>query len=170
MGSKTERDRRTDKLTELIQGIRVAMLTTTTADGTLRSRPMIAVDCDCADELWFFIRGGSSATEEIQADAHVNLSFADPDRQRYVSVSGQATVVRDAAKAKESWDPLYQKWFPRGLNDPDLAMLKVRVGQAEYWDEPSTEMVPFLDIAQAIDSQKYASGAHAEVPLKDDQR
>jgi general stress protein 26 len=32
-------------------------------------------------------------------------------------------------------------WFPDGLDDPDLALLRVHVEAAEYWDSPSSTMV-----------------------------
>ena len=41
---------------------------------------------------------------------------------------------------KELWNHLYQAWFPQGLEEPDLALLKVDVERAEYWDAPSGTM------------------------------
>jgi general stress protein 26 len=32
-------------------------------------------------------------------------------------------------------------WFPKGNADPDIAVIKVSVSQAEYWDAPSSTMV-----------------------------
>jgi hypothetical protein len=56
--------------------------------------------------------------------------------RRHVSLSGRATLVRDAAKASELWSPLYREWFPKGLEDPELALLRIEVTRAEYWDSP----------------------------------
>lgn len=129
------------KLWDMIGSIQFAMLTTTDEDGTLRSRPMAAVNRDFDGELWFFTRASSHKTLEIDRHHQVNLAYSDPDGQNYVSVSGMAELVRDRAKAKELWKEPMRTWFPDGLDDPDLALLRVRADSAEYWDSPSSAMV-----------------------------
>ena len=32
-------------------------------------------------------------------------------------------------------------WFPKGIDDPEAALLKVAVDGAEYWDAPNSTMV-----------------------------
>ena len=140
MTSNTGRGGRLDKLTELIEDIRIAMLTTAMPDGTLRSRPMATQRSESDGDLWFFTRASAAKAEEIRANPHVNVSYALPRENRYVSVSGAATLVRDRRKMEELWDQLYQAWFPQGLEEPDLALLKVDVERAEYWDAPSSTM------------------------------
>lgn len=128
------------KLSELIRGISIAMLTTVEQDGTLRSRPMASrqVEDDC--NLWFFTQESSPKVDEVRHDRHVNLSYADPKDDRYVSISGTARVVHDRQKAKELWTEEEDIWYPQGLEDPELALLKVSVKQAQYWDRSSGAM------------------------------
>jgi len=77
------------RLTELIRGIRVAMLTTATEAGDLRSRPMVPCHTGPEGGLWFFTRVGDAKVEEARQHPHVNVSFADPEGNRYLSVSGK---------------------------------------------------------------------------------
>ena len=79
-----------------------------------------------------------------------NQSRQNPDDQRYVSVSGNAFLVRDKAKAKELWNEALRTWFPQGLDDPDLALLRVTVDKAEYWDSPSSAMVHAFGYVKAL--------------------
>ncbi|MGH9631698.1 MAG: pyridoxamine 5'-phosphate oxidase family protein [Bryobacteraceae bacterium] len=130
-------ERDVKKLAEMIKDIPVAMLTTVEKDGSLRSRPMATQNAEFDGELWFFTDVNTAKTSEIDKDHHVNVSYASPENNRYVSVSGLARVTRDRKKAEELWSPLYKAWFPKGLDDPDLALLKVQVNKAEYWDSPS---------------------------------
>src|SRR5208337_4347672 len=51
----------------------------------------------------------------------------------YVSFTGHASVVQDREKMQDLWCPAYRAWFPRGLDDPELALLRVDVERAEYW-------------------------------------
>jgi general stress protein 26 len=60
-----------------------------------------------------------------------------------------AIVIRDSQKAKELWSPVYKAWFPQGLDDPDLALLKVKVESVEYWDTPSNKMVQLFGFVKA---------------------
>ena len=136
------------KLRKLIKGARVAMLTTLASDGSLRSRPMATPDADFDGELWFFTRYHSPKTEEIKENQKVNVTYASPKNDRYVSVSGTATVVRDPEKVKELWRGALKEWFPEGKKDPDLALVKVTVDRAEYWDASANRMVDLPALKQ----------------------
>ncbi|MBX6313640.1 MAG: pyridoxamine 5'-phosphate oxidase family protein [Isosphaeraceae bacterium] len=150
MQTPTKRAETLRKLGAMIQDIRVAMLTTIDTDGFLRSRPMATPTTDFDGHLWFLTRTDAAKVEELERDERVNLSYTDPDRQRYVSISGTARLVRDRQKAAALWSPLHQAWFPQGLNDPELALLRVDVEKAEYWDAPSRTMIPLFGLAQTL--------------------
>ncbi len=155
------------KLAEMIKGIRIAMLTTADEDGSLRSRPMATQDTDFDGTLWFFTADDSPKVDEVQKERHVNLSFGDGGKNRYVSVSGTATLVKDAAKMKELYSPFIKGWFPDGLEDPKLALLKVEVSQAEYWDAPNSTVVRLAGFVKAlVTHQPIQGGENEKIDLK----
>ncbi len=129
-----------DKLWELIKATKFAMLTTEDG-GELRSRPMAASQSSFDGTLWFFTRASAHKVDEVRSDQRVGVSYADPDKQNYVSMSGQATLVRDQAAIDAHWGESLRTWFPKGKEDPDVALLKVEVSQAEYWDAPNSTML-----------------------------
>ena len=131
------------KLRELIDGIDFAMLTTVDLDGSLRSRPMAVLQNNTGDVLWFFTNLDSPKVEEVERDRHVNVAFAAPGENRFVSVSGVASVVQDRNRIDELWRPACNAWLPmgKGKDDPNLALLRVRISHAEYWDAASSRMV-----------------------------
>ena len=129
------------KLWDMIKDIQVCMMTTIDDDGTLRGRPMWVAQKEFDGNLWFFTRASAHKVSEVGEYRQVGLAFAEPKRQDYVSVSGEVELVRDKARAREHWSEWLKTWFPNGLDDPDLALLKVRVEKAEYWDAPSSAMV-----------------------------
>jgi general stress protein 26 len=154
------------KLAELIKDIRIAMLTTVDEDGSLRSRPMATQDVEFNGELWFMVGADSAKVHEVQEDRQVNVSFANPDDQRYVSVSGSAQLVRDRQRIDEFWNPMYKAWFPEGKDDPNIALLRVTVSKAEYWDSHSSPVVHLLGFAKAlITGQSYDGGENEKVNL-----
>ena len=82
------------------------------------------------------------------------------------SGSGTGTLVRDKKMAEELWNPMYKAWFPKGLDDPQLALLRVDVEEAEYWDAPSSTMVHVVGFVKAIlTGKQYAPGEHATVTM-----
>ena len=154
------------KAGELIQGIKVAMLTTLEDDGSLHSRPMATQEAEFDGTLWFFTRAGTAKVHEVEHDQHVNISYADPAGNRYVSVSGRAQLVRDKIKVEELWSPVLKAWFPDGLDDPELALLKVSVEKAEYWDAPSSTVVHIVGVAKALATgQPYEPGDNEKIDL-----
>lgn len=144
-----------DKLKELIEGIDFCMLTTIDG-GYLRSRPMSTQQFEFDGDLWFFTSDQTHKVTEIQKDARVNVSYSKPDDDSYVSVSGRAEMVKDKAKIEELWNPILNAWFPDGLNDPSLCLLKVSVEQAEYWDSSSGKLMEILGFVKALATGQQA--------------
>ena len=157
------------KVGELIKDVNVAMLTTTAEDGSLRSRPMATQkekDETFTGSLWFFTSDDSGKISEIYHNRHVGLSYANPSKNIYVSLSGIATVVHDRAKAAELWSPLLKAWFPGGLDDPSLALLHVNVTYAEYWHVASGKMVIlFKEAKAAITGEPPKIGEHNKLTV-----
>lgn len=127
-------DRADGSLWDLIGAIQVAMMTTSGEDGALRSRPMATRQKDFKGTLWFFTHAPSGKTDEIAEDARVNLAYADPGADRYVSVSGRARVARDRALIERHWDDDLRTWFAGGKDDPEIALIAVHVDTVESWD------------------------------------
>jgi general stress protein 26 len=141
------------RLAALVRQMKVGMLTTIEADGSLRSRPLETVEFDPEGRLWFFTEAHSPKSERAQAGDHqVSLSYADPRDEDFASISGTARVVRDQDKMRGLWSRELERWFPRGLDDPDLALLEVRIDKAEYWDEPRQENVKIGTLAAQNES------------------
>ena len=138
-----------EALWDKIKDVRIAMMVTDEGDGVLRSRPMYTQQPEFDGDLWFFTRDDSAKTDEVAKDKQVNLSYASEKKDLYVSVSGTAQVVHDRAKAEELWSPPLKAWFPDGLDDPHLALLRVRATQAEYWDAPNG-VAQLFEMARAV--------------------
>ncbi|BBD57557.1 pyridoxamine 5'-phosphate oxidase-related FMN-binding protein [Nostoc sp. HK-01] len=139
MAISTNSDRQIQELQTLIKGIDYGMLTTVNDDGSLHSCPMHSIDeLDTDGTLWFFTSANSHRVSEIEHNQQVNVSFTSSQNQRYISISGTAQLLQDHQKMAELWKPELQTWFSQGLNEPDLALLKVSIKQADYWDSRSS--------------------------------
>lgn len=129
------------KLAEMIEGIPVAMLTTVSERGWLRSRPMVTQAEPCDGTLWFLSAAGTGKARDVRDRQQVNLCYVSAARNRYVSVSGMATLVVDTARTAAWWRSAYAEWFPKGPADPDLVWIRVQVQEAEYWDSHAHRMI-----------------------------
>jgi general stress protein 26 len=127
-------DRR--KVGELIRAIRVALLTTVDRDGRFHARPVQTLQVDADETLWFFTDWTSPKVDELHRDVRVSLGYADPAKNIYVAVSGVGTLLRDPQKASELWSVEQRAYYPQGPEDERLALLRVRIDQAEYWIAP----------------------------------
>jgi general stress protein 26 len=166
MSQELAREEQIQKLAELIQDIDFAMFTTACSDGSLRSRPMSTQKTPFDGTLWFFTGFDSAKVHEIEDDQHVNLSYADPKGQTYVSVSGRARISRDRAKIHELWEPTHKAWFPEGEDDPNIALIQVEVEAAEYWDSPVSTVVHIFGFAKALATgQSYEPGENEKINL-----
>ena len=139
MATSTDRAQQIKKLHELIKNIDYGMFTTVDDDGNLHSYPMSkSGEINHEATLWFFTYAGSHKVTEIEHYDQVNITFSSPEQQRYVSISGSAQLVKDRNKLRELWKPELQTWFPKGLDEPDIALLKVNISQVNYWDSISS--------------------------------
>jgi general stress protein 26 len=156
------------KLKALIKDIDFCMLTTIDQRGDLHSRPMSSNgDIDPNGDLWFFTGASSHKVSEIDDSPRVNVSFADPQNQNYVSITGRARLVRDRKKIEELWQPQFRTWFPEGTDDPNLALLRVKIQKAEYWDSPSSPISFALNFVEAIvTGEEPDMGEHKQMKFK----
>jgi general stress protein 26 len=146
-----------ETLKELIKDIKIAMLTTIDS-GVFRSRPMATQESEFDGDLWFFTSKQTHKVEEIEKDNRVNVSYSEPADNRYISLSGTAEVIDDRKKFEELWSPLYLDWFPKGLEDPNIILLKVTVEHAEYWDATSNTLVEAFGLLKALVTGERAAG------------
>ncbi|HEY0206838.1 MAG TPA: pyridoxamine 5'-phosphate oxidase family protein [Acetobacteraceae bacterium] len=148
MSDKTHSEA-TKKMWSMMKDIGFAMMTTEDGD-SLRARPMVAAQKEFDGSLWFYTRASSHKVDEVQGDQRVGVTYANPSKQDYVSLSGKARLVRDKAAITEHWQEAMRTWFPKGIDDPDIALLRVDITAAEYWDAPNSTMVHAYGYVKAV--------------------
>ena len=156
-------------LWKLIKNIKFAMFTTRHPNGHLHARPMTTQNknLDADGSLWFFMSKSGDPVEDFKAEPTVNVVYANPSEDTYVSVSGTASVVDDQAKKNELWNKMTEAWFPAGSTDPNLALVKVEIVHANYWDVKESKIVQLFEMAKAVVTGKTPHmGEHGEVRLK----
>jgi len=132
-----------------IDDLKVAMLTTHDRDETLSGRPVTAQRVEPDGTLWFFVAADGGIATDVSRNARVHLCYMDVGDDLYVWLRGHAAIVDDLVKVKELWSPLAGAWFPGGPEDPNLALLRIKVERGDYWDVDSSKLVQFFSMAKA---------------------
>lgn len=100
----------------------------------------------------------------MRNDGNVNVSYADPHNDRYVSISGQATVSEDRDTRHRLFNPMTKAWFPGGADDPDLELVEVHITHAEFWDIRESKPTQLFKLAAAaVSGERPTIGEHHEV-------
>lgn len=135
-------------LTKKMADIDFAMLITKTKLGQISARPMSnngEVDFDA--DSYYFTWEDSRMTDDIERDQAVGLTFTGNKGlfgkpPLFVSVEGEAELVRDKAQFAAHWTPDLDHWFKDGIDTPGVTMIKVRAIRVHYWDgEDQGELV-----------------------------
>jgi len=153
-------------LWELIKDIRFAMLTHRHADGSLHAHPLTTQNRSLkpGEPLYFFVSKQSEVGQRLRADGNVCLSYADLKEDRWISVSGNATISEDMDTKKKLFNALSKAWFPGGAEDPDLELVEVRIVSAEYWDIKESKVTQLMKMATAaVTGNKPEMGEHREL-------
>ena len=146
-----------DELYTLIDGIEIAMFTTRRRDGHLVSRPMATQERVTGTDLWFVTDVSSSKLDELEGDAHVNLSYYNMKSREWVSVAGTAIVTQDRTMIHELYKPDWKAWFgdnggaeDGGPDDPRLALLLVEAHSVEYLVTTKPRPVVLFEVAKSM--------------------
>lgn len=163
---KSEDVTNVQNLAKMINEVNVCMFTTTDDTGRISSRPMGTVQIDDDNNIWFFTNEYSEKIQEVSKDNSVNLIYAHPGKNIYINISGTCKIIIDKSKMTEFWNPLLKAWFPGGLDDPKLCLLKVVTEDAFYWNSSSNKMIVFANMLKAIvKGEKYAEGEMGKIKL-----
>jgi general stress protein 26 len=165
MEKNLENEEALSKFKKLANEISVCMFITNNEDNN-HTRPMATIKVEDNGTLWFFTDVRSIKVEEVSSNKSVHLVYAHPGKESYMDVWGNATVITDKQQIKDKWSPIVKAWFPNGVDDPNLSLLKVTPTDTYYWDAETGKMVAFLKIAAAaVTGTKLAEGKEGQIKL-----
>lgn len=154
------------KLQELVKSQGMCMFASNMSEYPVSARPMSTLEADDAGNLWFFSKESSEKNEEIIADGRVQLFYANTGSSEYLTVTGNAVIEKDKAKAEELWTRWAKTWFNEGVDDPELTIIKVEAVDAHYWDTKNNKLVSLLKMATgAITGNTMDDGVEGDITV-----
>lgn len=153
-----------DKIKKLAEKADACLFTTNLTSLPLTTRPMSTREVDDEGNIWFFSREGSNKNLEIEKDNRVQLFYSNMTGFEFLTIYGQATIIKDTAKAKELWSAIAKTWFNEGYDDPELTLIKVVPEDGHYWDTRDGKIVSlFKMVAGAIIGKELVSGIEGDI-------
>lgn len=100
-------------------------------DGGSHSEPLTAqLDEDQVDTIYFFV----ARDNRLAAGGRAMAQFVSKGHDFFACLSGSVRVDNDFAMIDKLWNKQAEAWFPGGKNDPNLALLRFDVDDAEMWE------------------------------------
>ena len=148
--TKLQNQEAIQKFRELVEDVNICMFTTIDEGHNLASRPMFTSSIDEEANAWFFTNEFSEKINEVSKDNLVHLIYSHPVKNIYVDVKGTCSLVIDRKKMEELWDPVLKNWFPAGLEDPKICLVKVSTEEAYFWNHASSKMGLLFQMFRSI--------------------
>lgn len=127
-------------IADKMKGIDVGILSTHTDGGEIASRPMSNNgDVTYAGESYFFTYEEARCVADIGRDPKVSLGYTREGgifsgSGVYIAIEGQAELIRDRSAFKQHWTPDLDRWFEKGIDTPNLVLLKVKARRITCWE------------------------------------
>ena len=139
------------KVRELLPLFHTAMMITR-ANGEVHVRPL-AMQGELAmfgGTLWFFTDRRSRKVQESEGGEPVSIICQSDEHHVYLHLIGTAAVVDDRQKMRELYSPVLRAWFPKGLEDEQLTLLRFDAASGTYWRVEGGLVQSVLSIAKAV--------------------
>lgn len=132
-----------EKIWTLLGEFNTAMLVTVDGKSIIRARPMAIAGIDKGRKIWFITAADTAKLHEISERTRVGV-VCQKGHALFLSLSGDATLMRDPAKVAELWSESFRIWFPDGKEDPNIVLIAVQPTRAEYWDNSGLQGIQYL--------------------------
>ena len=127
---------------------------------------MYTSSIDEEGNLWFFTNEFSEKISDLSKDNLVHLIYSHPVKNIYVDVKGSCSVIIDKTKMQELWSSKLQSWFPEGLDDARLCLVKVTTETAFFWNHSSSKMGLLFHMIRSITKgDKYKENERGKLDL-----
>ena len=87
---------------------------------------------------YYFTFEQARTVADIQANPKVALGFTGQggifSDAIYVAVEGIAELIRDKTAFQAHWKSDLDRWFEKGVDTPNLVLVKVKAVRIAYWD------------------------------------
>ena len=109
----------------IIEKALFATMVTVDAEGAPQSRIVDPFPPEGEFTMWIATTGASRKVAEIQRDPRVALTYFDPSAPGYVTLIGNAAIVRDPAEKAKRWKEAWVGFYKDRNRGDDYTLIRV---------------------------------------------
>jgi general stress protein 26 len=108
----------------------------------MHARPMVVARLDANMDIYLLTDTDSVKVHEINQNPDALITFQSS--KQFASVKGEVVVSHDRVLLESMWKETWKVWFPGGVYDPNIAILKFTAHEGEYWDNAGMQGLKYL--------------------------
>ena len=134
-------------------------------------RPMTAQAEDARGPLWFFTASDTDFGRALERGRTLPALaiVSSTDHELFATVGGSLVRDRDFANIERLWSPWVGAWFPGGMTDPAVRLLRMDTSGAEIWRNENS-LFAGIKTLLGIDPKKTYRDSAAKLRLKGEKR
>ena len=120
---------------ELIERTPIVMVGTLGEAGDPQVKAMIKAEHEGFAAIWFSTNTSSEHVAQLEKDPRACVYFAQwaADPWCGLTLGGRMEILRDRASRERLWDDGSEKFYPKGVEDPDYTVLRFVPEWGKYW-------------------------------------
>ncbi|MCK4572472.1 pyridoxamine 5'-phosphate oxidase family protein [candidate division WOR-3 bacterium] len=122
-----------EKGLSLVNRSTIAMLGTNGDEGYPNIRAMIKMENEGLKTIWFSTNTSSRKIPQLKKNPKACVYFVDFDKWIGLMLVGTTEIRKDQQSRERLWRDGFEKYYPKGVNDPDYSVLRFVANWGRYY-------------------------------------
>lgn len=122
-----------EKGLSLVNRSTIAMLGTNGDEGYPNIRAMIKMENEGLKTIWFSTNTSSRKIPQLKKNPKACVYFVDFDNWIGLMLVGTTEIRKDQQSRERLWRDGFEKYYPKGVNDPDYSVLRFVANWGRYY-------------------------------------
>lgn len=121
------------KSLELVKKSKIAMLGTVDEQENPNIKAMLNLEVEDLKKIWFSTNTSSKRVFQLLKNNKACVYYVDEDNFMGLMLVGTVEVLQDVDSRKKLWFDGCEKYYPKGINDPDYSVLCFTADRANFY-------------------------------------
>lgn len=122
-----------EKSLELAKKSKIAMLGTVDEHENPNIKAMLNLEVEGLKKIWFSTNTSSKRVLQLLKNNKACVYYVDEDNFMGLMLVGTIEVLQDVDSRKKLWFDGCEKYYPKGINDPDYSVLCFTADRANFY-------------------------------------
>lgn len=118
---------------ELADRSNIAMLGTNGDNGYPNIKAMIKMENEGLKRVWFSTNTSSKRVAQLLKNKKACVYFVDFEKWMGLMLVGTVEILKDMESKKRFWRDGYERYYPKGVTDPDYSVLRFTAEWGNYY-------------------------------------